>query len=185
MKTYKIGICLTLFFFVFTFHETNAQFFFGASVGNSFVNKKISDINGDDFKINENSFGYKIYGGFGGRFIGAEGGYRDLGTVKSESDGVTLKSRINGWDIAARGNVNIGPVFISAKAGGFFAKADNSVGSISYTQNNTNFLWGLGAGVRIGMLGLRVEYESLDMSSDSKLAMLTLGASIHLGHRRK
>ncbi len=185
MKIYRTSLILAVILFFIVSHDAFSQFYFGAGIGNAFINKKITDINGDDFKIDKNSFAYRIYGGFGGRFIGAEGGYRNLGKVQSEDNGLPLEAKISGWDISAKGNVNIGPVFIMAKAGAFFSNSDNSVGPANYTDNSTNFLWSLGAGVRIGMLGLRLEYESLDMSSDSKLAMLTLGASIHIGGKRR
>ncbi len=185
MKIYRSILVLTAGFILLLSHDAFSQFYFGAGIGNAFINKKITDINGDDFKIDKNSFAYRIYGGLGGRFIGAEGGYRDLGKVQSDDNGIPLETKINGWDISAKGNINIGPVFVMAKAGAFFSKYENYIGQAGYTETETNFLWSLGAGVRIAMLGLRVEYESLVMSSDSKLAMLTLGASIHLGRRKR
>ncbi len=185
MKTSRLFSILTVILLFFGSHQAFSQFFFGAGIGNAFINKKITDINGDDFKIDKNSFAYRIFGGFGGKFIGAEGGYRDLGKVQSEDNGLPLETKINGWDISAKGNINIGPVFIMAKAGAFFSKSSNSVGSVNYTDNSTNFLWSAGGGVRIGILGLRVEYESLDMNSESKLAMLTLGATVHLGRKKR
>ena len=161
--------------------ESFAQFYLGASIGNSFINKELTDLNGDDFKIDENSFGYKVFAGFGSKFIGGEGGYRDLGEVQTTYNSTSLQSKITGWDISARGKLDIGPIFAFAKAGVFFAKAENDIGSQSYTDNSTNFLWGLGAGLKLGMLGLRLEYESLDIGSDNNLAQLTFGATIHLG----
>ena len=37
------------------------QFYFGAGIGSSFVNKELIDLSGDDFRIDANSFGYKIF----------------------------------------------------------------------------------------------------------------------------
>ncbi len=161
--------------------KLNAQLYFGASVGNSMVNKELTDLSGDDFKLDDNAFGYKIFGGLGSKFIGAEGGYRDLGKVKSESGSINLSSKISGWDIAARGRFALGPVFAFAKAGVFFAKSKNTIGTVEDTENSTNFLWGVGAGVKLGLIGIRLEYESLDMSSANKLSMLSLGGTIHIG----
>jgi len=158
-----------------------SQFYAGASIGNSFINKDLTDLNGDDFKLDENSFGYKIFAGFGSKFVGGEGGYRDLGKVQSTINSTDLKSKITGWDIAARGKISLGPVIVFAKAGAFFAKAANDIGSFNYTENSTNFLWGLGAGLKLGIIGLRLEYESLDIGSDSNLAQLTFGGTIHFG----
>ncbi len=58
--------------------DSYSQFYFGASIGNSFINKDLTDLNGDDFKLDENSFGYKIFGGFGSKFIGIRLEYEGL-----------------------------------------------------------------------------------------------------------
>lgn len=178
MKSLHLALTAILLFISV---ETFSQFYVGASIGNSFINKDITDLNGDDFKIDENSFGYKIFGGFGSKFIGGEGGYRSLGSIQTNIDNVDLQSKITGWDIAARGRISLGPVIAFAKAGAFFAKAESTIDQNSFTDNSTNFLWGLGVGFKVALLGLRLEYESLDMSSDSKLAMLTVGATLHFG----
>ena len=135
MKNLIIAITII---FLFISADSYSQFYFGASIGNSFINKDLTDLNGDDFKIDENSFGYKIFGGFGSKFIGGEGGYRDLGTVSSSDGSVNLSSKITGWDVAARGRVSIGPVFVFAKAGAFFAKAKNEINQIERTVNSTS-----------------------------------------------
>ena len=90
--------------------ETHAQFYIGGGLGNSFINKTLSDVNGNDLKIDDNDFGYKVFGGFGRKFIGIEGGYRNLGKVKTSTP-INLQSKITGWDVAARGKIDIGPVF--------------------------------------------------------------------------
>ena len=159
--------------------ETHAQFYIGGSIGNSFVNKSLTDLNGDDFKMDENSFGYKVFAGFGSNFLGVEGGYRDLGKVKTSTP-INLQSKITGWDVTARGKLDIGPIFGFAKAGAFFGKAENQIGLINSTENSINFLWGLGAGLKLGRLAFRLEYESLDIGSDNNLAQLMFGATFYL-----
>lgn len=179
MKT--LTTLITLCSLVLFANEARSQFYAGASVANSFVNKELTDLNGGDFKIDENSFGYKVFAGFGSKFIGGEGGYRDFGRVKSESGSTPLESKITGWDLAARGKVSLGPVIAFAKAGAFFGKYDNKAGNNNYTENSTNFLWGLGAGIKLGLIGIRLEYESMESGSDSNLAQLSLGGTIHFG----
>lgn len=173
-----------LSFLVCTSSDLYSQLYVGASAGNSFINNDLSDINGEDFNIDENAFGYKIYAGYGIRFLGIEGGYRDLGEVKSESGQVALKSKINGWDVALRGKLGIGPIIAFAKAGSFFAKYENEAGPRSYSENTTNFLWGLGAGLEFGRIGVRAEYEGMG-NSDSNLGMLTAGVTVQLGGKEK
>ena len=160
--------------------ETHAQFYIGGGLGNSFINKTLYDVNGNDLKIDDNDFGYKVFGGFGRKFIGIEGGYRNLGKVKTSTP-INLQSKITGWDVAARGKIDIGPVFAFGKAGVFFAKSENQIGPVVLTDNSTNFLWALGAGVKLGRVALRLEYESLDISSTNNVAQLLFGAAFYLG----
>lgn len=164
---------------MFFWSESNAQFYVGGSIGNSFNNIKISDINGDSFKFDGNSFGWKVYAGYElGGFLGVEGGYRDLGRVKNTTDGQSTYIKTTGGDIAGKGTINLGPLAAFAKAGAFFAS--QKVDDLSYKSSNTSFLWGLGAGLNLGGLGLRLEYESFGASNNSK-SMLTLGATLKLG----
>jgi len=165
--------------FIFASFGLQAQIYIGASVGNSFVNKNLEDVNGDDFTVDENAFAYKVYAGYSTKFLGIEGGYRDLGEAKRDVDLGKLRTKITGFDVAARGKVNLGPVFAFAKAGAFFAKYENEIGTYSYSENSTNFLWGLGAGLQLNRLGIRLEYEGLGKESNS-LSMLTAGLSFNL-----
>ena len=178
-------VALSFFLIAIVAHDASAQFYIGGSLGNSFIKSKVADSSIGTVSIEGNDFGWKVFGGFGAKFLGAEGGYRELGKVQMDVLGQKIESKITGWDVAAKGNINIGPVFILAKAGAFFASAKNTVGPISYSESSTNFLWGVGGGLKLGMLGLRVEYESLDMSEDNNLAMLTFGATIQFGGRKK
>ena len=177
MKKVTILTLVLLCFSVGSF----AQFYVGGSIGNSFINKEVTDLGGGDFKIDENGFGYKVFAGFEKKFIGAEGGYRDLGKVQTSFNSTDLQAKITGWDVAARAKLNIGPIFAFAKAGAFFAKSENQVGPLSFSENSTNFLWGLGAGLKLRRLAIRLEYESLDISSDANLAQLMFGAAFYFG----
>lgn len=176
----KLFIALALFLFASI--GLNAQIYIGASVGNSFVDKNLEDVDGDDFTVDGNALGYKVFAGYGIKFLGIEGGYRDLGKTESDYDLGKLRTHVTGIDIAARGKVNVGPIIAFAKAGAFFAKYENEVGPYSYTDNTTNFLWGLGAGLQLGRLGVRLEYEGLG-TENNKLSMLTAGLTFHFGKK--
>jgi OmpA-OmpF porin, OOP family len=177
----KLFIALTLF--IFASIGLNAQIYIGASVGNSFIDKNLEDVNGDDFTVDGNALGYKVFVGYGVKFLGIEGGYRDLGKAQSEIDLGILETHVTGIDVAARGKVHLGPIIAFAKAGAFFAKYENDVLGYKYSdENTTNFLWGLGAGLQLGRLGVRLEYEGLG-KEDDKLSMLTAGLTYHFGKK--
>lgn len=158
-----------------------AQFYVGGGIGNSFYNLKLEDLNGDNFKLNENSLGWKLYAGIGKDFLRLEGGYRSLGSVTSVENGIEWESTTSAWDIAAKGQIKFGPIYGNAKAGAAFYKNKFSALGISETENTTSFLWGIGAGLMLGKLGVGLTYESVDMSNDNNLAQLMLDFSIVLG----
>ncbi len=151
-----------------------SQFYVGGSIGNSFVNTDLDDIDGDSFKFDGNSFGWKVFAGTGIKFMGIEGSYRSLGKIKTNSGGEAYSVINTGGDVALKGNINLGPVVAFAKGGVFFAT--EKIKNTDFKFNHTHFLWGLGAGLNLGGLGVRLEYESLGVG----LSMLTLGAAIHL-----
>lgn len=158
-----------------------SQVYIGGSVSNSFQNLKLSGISGDNFKIDDSSVGYKIFGGIGKGFLGLEGGYRDLGEVKQTNSDVKGTSKSTGWDVAARGKLKLGPVFAFAKAGAFFQQNKYEISTETFKDNSTSFMWGLGCGLKLGPIGIRLEYESLDLSKNNNIGSLSLGATVSFG----
>lgn len=160
----------------------SAGMYIGASIGNSWAGydqPAIDDV-GD---ISENSTGYKFFGGFKSEsFFGVEGGYRDLGKIEYSQSGYSLDSSTTGWDIEAMGRVKIAIVDVFAKAGAFWWKtgANGEFAGEFSTENEdgTAFIWGLGAGVRLGPIGVRLEWESMEVKSPDSLSMLSLGATL-------
>jgi len=175
-------LLLLALFVAFFMTESKAQFYAGGSIGNSFVNTDISDIDNESFKYDGNSFAWKAFAGVGLKsFLGIEGGYRDLGKIKNTVDGNTTYAKTKGGDIALRGNINLGPVAAFAKAGVFFGT--QKIDELDFKDNNTNFMWGIGAALNLGGLGVRLEYENLGMESGNSLSMLAIGASLAFGSK--
>jgi len=152
-----------------------ADLYVGGSIGNSWYSHKpeIEDVS----KISENSTGWKIFGGFkNDGILGVEGGYRDLGKVKYQDTNVNVNSKTKGWDIEAMGRLKISIVDVFAKAGAFFWKTEAG-GDFNESTDGTAFIWGLGAGARLGPLGIRLEWESMEVKNPDSLTMLSLGAT--------
>lgn len=154
--------------------------YFGGSIGPSFINKKISDVVWDDVKIEGNEFSYKVYGGYKlPAFLAIEGGYRNLGKVSDQ----LAEHNSSGWDVNAKADLSLGPLQIFGKAGAFFNNVKvtfNDPLQPDINKNNTKFMFGFGAGLNIERLGLRAEWESLDISQGSKVSMLTAGITYRL-----
>lgn len=149
--------------------------YFGGSVGPSYINKSFKDLDVDDIKIDGKDMAYKIYAGYKlPAFLAIEGGYRSLGSVSQD----LAEHNNSGWDLNAKGDISLGPIQVFAKAGAFFNNVQvtfNDPLHPDINENNIKFMFGFGAGLNIKKLGIRAEWESLDMSKDSKVSMLTAG----------
>ncbi len=162
--------------------ELKAQegLYFGGSVGPSFVNKKIADLDLDDIKVDGHDLAYKIYAGYRlPAFLAFEGGYRNLGKISDD----IAEHNSSGWDLGAKADISLGPVQVFGKAGAFFNNVEVTFKDPIHpdiNKNNTKFMFGFGAGLNIERLGIRAEWESLDISSDSKVSMLTAGITYRL-----
>ena len=159
---------------------TLANMYVGASIGNTWQSAEVTvdDVTKEIKNIDENSTGFKIFGGFSSESIfGIEGGYRDLGEIKSTIDDYELKVSTNGWDVEAMAHIPISIIDLFAKAGAFFWSADSAYANSSDSNSGTDFIWGLGAGISLGPLGIRLEWESMEVSGLKNLSMLSLGAT--------
>ncbi len=112
-------------------------------------------------------------------FLAIEGGYRDLGKVSPTEGTIALESKTTGWDVNGLGVFSISIVDLFAKAGAFFWKTEGKVGTLEASSKGTGFLWGLGAGVRLGTLGVRLEWESPEVDTPSDLSVVS--ATVTLG----
>ena len=188
---YYKAVILLIGFLLFNSYNSNGQLVgrIGGSVGNGFNNKKIQDLSGEDFKINENNLAWKIFAATNWKFLGAEGGYRDFGTVESSDDSGTGKSKSRGGDIYGTGTFKIAIVEIFGKAGAYFGRTKNEFYDTSgaklvdESERETSFAWGVGAALNLGMLHVRLEYENMHISSGN-LAMLSLGVGINLKKKK-
>ena len=160
-----------------------ATMYIGASIGNTWQSdtpdaQEIADEFGE---ISENSTGWKIFGGFQSESIfGIEGGYRDLGEIKSSSGDHEIRSSSNGWDIEALAHLKLSIVDLFVKAGAFFWSSDFSSTYLKnpIEESGTDFIWGLGAGISLGPIGVRLEWEAMEVSGLDNLSMLSLGATL-------
>jgi predicted membrane protein len=156
----------------------------GASLGNAWqsASTDADEIFKEIGNIDENSTGWKIFGGFRSEsFFGLEGGYRDLGEIESKNSGNTFKTSTDGWDVEAIGLVRLSVIRIFGKAGAFFWNTDRTYITTTTEEDKksgTSFMWGLGAGVTLGPIGVRLEWESMEVDSMDNLSMLSLGASL-------
>lgn len=152
----------------------------GGGIGGSFYSSEIGEAIDQIKKINENATAWKLFGGFSpAKFIGVEGGYRHFGTVKSNIGSVGFESGTKGWDVEALGRLQIAIVDLFAKAGLMFWSTDSKLGSTPVSDSSgTDFFWGLGGGLHLGPVGLRLEWESVEAGDPDNLSMVSLSATL-------
>ncbi len=158
-----------------------ADLYIGAAIGNTWQSAKVDadEVLGNVTEISENSTGWKIFGGFKGQGIFAiEGGYRDLGKIETEPNNIKFTTNSKGWDVEAMAHLEVSILDLFAKAGAFFWKSDSLLGTMAEDKTGTSFIWGLGAGVSLGSVGIRLEWESMEVEQLDNLSMLRLGVSL-------
>ena len=74
-------------------------------------------------------------------------------------------------------NLGIGPIDLFGKVGVFSWDADLTNGS-SINEDGTDPVYGIGGGLSLGPVSVRLEYEYFDVKSDSldDIQMISLGA---------
>ena len=160
-------------------NATAGNMHIGAGIGNTFFSSDYKDALDNVKNIDENSTAWKIFAGFSGsEFFGLEGGYRDFGDIESNLSGDLFKASTTGWDVEALGRLQIAFLDIFGKAGAMFWSTKTTFLTKELKDNGTDFFWGLGVGARLGPVGVRLEWESLEGGSYDSLSMVTLGATL-------
>ena len=177
MKRFTFTVML-LFFFLLTGSIFAQGLYLGAGIGNTFYSSEISDALDQAKEISENSTAWKIFGGLHlSDFLNVEGGYRSFGTIDSQVSSSAFESKTSGWDVEGLGRIQVLIVDLFAKAGVMFWSTDVTFLGQTKSESGTDFLWGLGAGVHLGPIGARLEWESIAISGPDNLSMVSLSAT--------
>jgi OOP family OmpA-OmpF porin len=154
-------------------------FYVGAGIGNTFFSSEYEDAFDQLQEIDENSTAWKIFGGWSSpSFFGIEGGYRDFGKIATEVGGASYKNHVKGWDIEVMGRFTIAIVDVFGKFGMMFWDSEVNLEGLSADASSEDVIWGLGAGVHLGGIGVRAEWESLETGGDDNLSMVSLSATL-------
>ncbi len=157
---------------------TQAQdFYIGAGIGNTFIATEFEDLENEVQKLDENATGYKFFAGLTTpTILGVEGGYRSLGTLTVSN--YEFETKTTGWDVYGMGHFEIlGLIDLFAKAGMLFWKTESEFVGNSFGETGSDFAWGIGAGVGLGPIGVRLEWENFQVADPASVSMLTLSAT--------
>ena len=150
----------------------------GAGIGNTYFSSEVEDALNQIKNIDENSTAWKIFAGYqAAKFIGVEGGYRDFGKISSTVNSDLFESKTTGWDLEAMGRIEIAIVDIFAKAGVMWWSQDVTFLGQVFDNSSSDFFWGLGAGVHLGPIGIRLEWESVVIDDPDNLSMVSLSGT--------
>ncbi len=144
-------------------------FYLGGSLGNATFDGTAP---GTNVSIDDDDVAYKLYGGFRVlSLLAIEGGYVNFG----EMDGAAGSVELDGWDIFGVANLPVGPVNLFAKLGGIAWESDFSGLVSSADESDFDLAYGVGAAFRLGMFGVRAEYEVFETGNDNT-EMFSIGA---------
>lgn len=150
--------------------QADTGFYIGGGVGQS-------SLEDDPSSFDESDTAWKGFAGFKLDFIpvvkaAVEVGYRDLGNPARAGSSVEVK----GWDYAALIGVGAGPIDIYGRLGQMrYDLTESSGPTIGEADGTANVL---GAGVAFSLLGIgvRAEYEKIDIDELDNASMISLSA---------
>lgn len=155
----------------------------GVYIGGGIGQANIEDSTGNSGGVpfSESDTAWKGFVGYNFDFIplikfAAEVGYRDLGEANSSVAGVPVEYSVTGIDYSALAGFGLGPVDILARVGGIQYDLEKNVGGLKRDFDGTAPLYGLGVWFTLAGIGLRAEYEYIDIDELDKAEMFTVSA---------
>jgi hypothetical protein len=182
----KLIIIVSTILLLFSSTSFAGGFYLGAGIGNTFFSSEfiLDEAVDEAQEISENSTAWKIFGGIPlNEFLHIEGGYRNFGNINADiqdemEDVYQIENKIFGFDVEAMGRFKISMIDLFAKAGVMFWTSELSYQGVSLgEETGTDFLWGLGAGINLGGIAVRAEWESLALESPDNIGMVSLSAT--------
>ncbi|HEY5602726.1 MAG TPA: outer membrane beta-barrel protein [Gammaproteobacteria bacterium] len=150
--------------------HADSGFYLGASAGNA----SISGQPDTSIDFDSDDTGYKVFGGFKFALLAIEASYVDFG--KPEQNNINVE--LSGYDLFGILNIGIGPIDLFGKVGVFAWDSDALVSGNSVNKDGTDPVYGIGAGLSLGSLSVRAEYEYFDISDFDTVEMISVGASL-------
>lgn len=180
MKTCKLVSSVTLAFAAGALASpalAEGGFYAGGGLGTA----TIEDSNGNSGGVNfdESDTAWKAFVGYNIDAIplvklAVEGGYRDLGKPNGSFGGVPVEYSAKGLDFSVMAGFGLGPVDLFAKVGGMQYDLDKKIGGATQSFDGTAPLYGIGAWLTFGKIGVRAEYEVIDIDELDNADMLSV-----------
>jgi hypothetical protein len=144
----------------------DSGFYVGAGIGEAKISDDSSQPSGQNF--DESSTPYRAFAGY--RFgvipiidLAAEIGYMDLGKAEGTVGGTTAQYKAQGADGSLLVIFPITIFDLYGRVGVFQAKLDKTFNGTTTSSAGTAGVYGAGVGVRFWRLGVRAEYDRIDI----------------------
>jgi hypothetical protein len=141
--------------------------YLGGGAGAAYIEDSSGNPSGASF--DESSTAYRLFGGY--RFdavplikLSGELGYRDLGNSSAGS----LEYGVKGFDYSALAGIALGPVEVYARFGGIQYELEKTSSGGTTEFDGSAPLYGIGASFKLFGLGVRAEYETMDIEELEK-----------------
>jgi hypothetical protein len=154
----------------------------GVYVGGGIGYSKIDDSGGNPGAIGDFSETDTAWKGFVGYNLdviplvkfAAEIGYRDLGTPSGSVAGIPVEYSVKGIDYGVLAGVGLGPVDVFAKVGGMQYDLTKTIGGVNNDYDGTAPLYGISAWFTLAGIGIRAEYEMIDIDELDSTEMVSV-----------
>jgi hypothetical protein len=147
----------------------------GGGVGTAAIEDSAANPAGTAFDESDGAF--KIFGGY--RFdwlpivsLSGEVGYRDLGKPNAGA----VEYKVDGFDYAALAGVGLGPMELFARLGGMQYDLDKTIGGAKTTFDGSAPVYGVGARFSLFGIGVRAEYEKIDIDELDNAEVISISA---------
>ena len=149
--------------------------YIGGGAGTASIKDSAGNPGGTQF--NESDAAFKAFGGY--RFdllpivsLSGEAGYRNLGKPHTAA----AEYKVHGFDYAALAGVGLGPVELFARVGGMRYNLDKSIGGTKTSFDGSAPVYGIGARFSLFGIGVRAEYEKIDIKKLDNAQMISVSA---------
>jgi len=175
MRHTSILAIATALFIIVTTPAFAGGIYIGGGVGSAATEDSTANPAGNAFDESDGAF--KIFGGY--RFdllpivsLSGEVGFRDLGKPNAGA----VEYKVDGFDYAALAGVGLGPVELFARLGGMEYDLEKSNASVKTSFDGSAPVYGVGARFSLFGIGVRAEYEKIDIDELDNVEMVSISA---------
>jgi hypothetical protein len=155
----------------------------GVYLGGGLTSTKIEDSAGNPggMPFNDTATGGKLFAGYHVDAIplfkfAVEAGYREAGQATESQAVGDVKYRIHGFDYAVLAGIGLGPVDLMGRVGGMNYKLEKNIGGVKNKYDGTAPVYGIGLWFTLVGVGIRAEYEKIDIDELDKSDMISVSA---------